>query len=79
MKRIAFVADTTIGLSPSEAEARGIHLVPVRVIVDGVAYTDLYEFTPEALLRAQLEGETDQHKPGQSGRLWNAVRESIWA
>jgi fatty acid-binding protein DegV len=57
MKRTAFVADMTIGLSPSEAESRGIHLVSVQVIIDGVAYRDLYEFTPETLRWAQLKGK----------------------
>jgi DegV family protein with EDD domain len=78
MKRTAFVADTTIGLSPSEAEARGIHLVPVQVIVDGVPYRDLFEFTPEALRRAQLEGKrisTSQVNPADFETLYSSLLE----
>jgi DegV family protein with EDD domain len=78
MKRSAFVADTTIGLSNSEAESRGIHLVPVQVIIDGVAYRDLYEFTPEALRRAQLEGQqisTSQVNPADFETLYSSLLE----
>jgi DegV family protein with EDD domain len=78
MKRIAFVADTTIGLSPSEAETRGIHLVPVQVIVDGMAYRDLFEFTPKALRRAQLEGRrisTSQVNPADLESLYSSLLE----
>jgi DegV family protein with EDD domain len=78
MKRTAFVADTTIGLSPSEAEARGIHLVPVQVIVGGVPFRDLFEFSPEALRRAQLEGKrisTSQVNPADFETLYSSLLE----
>ena len=78
MKRTAFVADTTIGLSPSEAEARGIHLVPVQVIVDGVPFRDLFEFTPEALQQAQQGGKkisTSQVNPADLERLYSNLLE----
>jgi DegV family protein with EDD domain len=78
MKRTAFVADTTIGLSPTEAEARGIHLVPVQVIVDGVPFRDLFEFTPEALRRAQQDGRrisTSQVNPADFETLYSSLLE----
>jgi DegV family protein with EDD domain len=78
MKRTAFVADTTIGLSPSEAEARDIHLVPVQVIVDGVTHRDWYEFTPEDVLRAQREGRrvsTSQINPADLEMLYSSLLE----
>ena len=78
MKRTTFVADTTIGLSPSEAESRGIHLVPVQVIIDGVAYRDLYEVTPEALGRAQQDGRrisTSQVNPADLEMLYSSLLE----
>jgi DegV family protein with EDD domain len=78
MKRTAFVADTTISLSPSEAEARGIHLVPVQVIVDGVPYRDLFEFSLEALRRAQHEGRrisTSQVNPADFEMLYSSLLE----
>jgi fatty acid-binding protein DegV len=78
MKRTAFVADTTISLSPSEAEARGIYLVSVQVIVNGAAFWDLCEFTPEALRRAQLEGGrigTSQVNPADFETLYSSLLE----
>jgi fatty acid-binding protein DegV len=78
VKRTAFVADTTINLSPSEADSCGIHLVPVQVIIDGVAYRNLYEFTPDVLRRAQLEGRqisTSQVNPADFETLHSSPLE----
>jgi DegV family protein with EDD domain len=78
MKHTVFVADTTIGLSPSEAETRGIHLVPVQVIVDGVSFRDGHEFTPEALRQAQREGRrisTSQVNPADFEMLYSSLLE----
>jgi DegV family protein with EDD domain len=50
----------------------------VRSIVDGVAYRDLYEFSPEALGRAQLEGKqisTSQVNPADFETLYSSLLE----
>ena len=54
---VAFVADSTLGLSPKEAEAQGIHLVPQQVIWKDRAFRDLWEITPEEVVRLLEEGE----------------------
>ncbi len=38
--RIAFVADSTLGLPPEEALAQGIHLVPQQVVLEGRSLRD---------------------------------------
>jgi DegV family protein with EDD domain len=55
--RTAFVADTTLGLSPEQAQEKGIHLVPVQVIHGGRSYWDLLEIGPEEVLALLEKGE----------------------
>ncbi len=55
--KTAFVADTTLGLSPEEALKHGIHLVPVQVIRGERGYRDLLEITPEEVLALLEKGE----------------------
>ncbi|AFV76010.1 EDD domain protein, DegV family [Thermus oshimai JL-2] len=55
--KVAFVADSTLGLSPEEALKEGIHLVPQQVIHGGRAYRDLVEIRPEEVLRLLERGE----------------------
>lgn len=57
MERTAFVADSTLGLSPQEALERGIHLVPQQVILEGQGYRDYLEMTPDQVIQAQLAGK----------------------
>ena len=66
MTRTAFVADSTIGLSPPEALEQGIHIVPMQIIVDGIGYKDFGEFGPERVNAAQRAGQrvtTSQANP----------------
>jgi len=55
--KTAFVADSTLGLSPEEALKHGIHLVPVQVIHGERSYRDLLEITPEEVLALLGKGE----------------------
>jgi DegV family protein with EDD domain len=55
--KTAFVADTTLGLSPEEALKHGIHLVPVQVIHGERSYRDLLEISPEEVLALLEKGE----------------------
>lgn len=57
MERIAFVADSTLGLSPQEALERDIYLVPQQVIIEGQSYRDFVEITPSQVIEAQLAGK----------------------
>ncbi|RDI95136.1 DegV family protein [Meiothermus sp. QL-1] len=57
MSSIAFVADSTLGLSPQEALQQGVHLVPQQVIVEGKSFRDYLEITPEQVVEAQLAGK----------------------
>lgn len=57
MERTAFVADSTLGLSPQEALERGIYLIPQQVILEGQSYRDYVEMTPEEVIRGQLAGK----------------------
>ncbi|MCX7803352.1 MAG: DegV family protein [Meiothermus ruber] len=57
MERTAFVADSTLGLSPQEALERGIYLIPQQVILEGQSYRDYLEMTPDQVIQAQLAGK----------------------
>ena len=50
-----FVTDSTIGLSPQEAEQHGIFSIPQQVVIGGRSYRDYLEITPEQILQAQQE------------------------
>ncbi|MER3443819.1 MAG: fatty acid-binding protein DegV, partial [Meiothermus sp.] len=55
--KTAFVADSTIGLTPEQAEAQGVYLVPQQVIVEDKAFRDHVEIRPEQVVQAQLGGK----------------------
>lgn len=55
--KVAFVADSTLGLTPEEALQEGIHLVPQQVIHEDRAYRDLVEIRPEKVLELLEKGE----------------------
>lgn len=57
MERTAFVADSTLGLSPQEALKQDIYVVPQQVILEGKSYRDYVEMTPEEVIQAQLAGK----------------------
>ena len=56
-ERTAFVADSTLGLSPQEALERKIYLLPQQVIIEGQSYRDYLEMTPDQVIQAQLAGK----------------------
>ncbi|GIW25658.1 DegV family protein [Meiothermus sp.] len=57
MERTAFVADSTLGLSPQEALKRGVYVIPQQVILEGKSYRDYVEMTPDEVIQAQLAGK----------------------
>lgn len=57
MERTAFVADSTLGLSPQEALERDVYIVPQQVIIEGKSYRDYVEMTPDEVIEAQLAGK----------------------
>lgn len=74
--RTAFVADSTLGLSPEEALERGIHTVPQQVIIEGRSYRDYLELRPEAVAEAQKAGKkvgTSQVNPSDLEALYERL------
>jgi len=57
METTAFVADSTLGLSPQEALKGDVHVIPQQVIIEGKSYRDFVEMTPEEVIQAQLAGK----------------------
>lgn len=57
MERTAFVADSTLGLSPKDALKQDIYVVPQQVILEGQSYRDYVEMTPDQVIQAQLAGK----------------------
>ncbi|MFN3179452.1 MAG: DegV family protein, partial [Thermus sp.] len=54
---VAFVADSTLGLSPEEALSQGIHVVPQQVIWKDKTFRDQLEITDEKVLDLLRQGE----------------------
>ncbi|MBF6595306.1 MAG: DegV family protein [Thermaceae bacterium] len=76
--RTAFVADSTLGLSPQQALERDIHTVPQQVVV-GKGYRDYLEMSPEALALAQKAGQkvsTSQVNPSDLEALYEKLLHS---
>ncbi|WP_038056631.1 DegV family protein [Thermus amyloliquefaciens] len=55
--KVAFLADSTLGLSPEAGLRHGIHVVPQQVVWGEKAYRDLVEITPEEVLSLLKRGE----------------------
>jgi len=73
---VAFVADSTVGLSPEAAKARGIHLVPQQVVWKERTFRDLLEITPEEVVRLLERGEhltTSQVAPEDLRKAYEAL------
>jgi DegV family protein with EDD domain len=73
---ITFVADSTLGLSPSEALEQNIHIVAQQIILDGKSYRDWIELTPEAVAKAQISGSkvsTSQCSPADIQELYERL------
>ena len=74
--RTAFVADSTLGLSPEEALGEGIHLVPQMVILEGRTYRDGVELKEAELLKALRAGQrasTSQVAPKDLAETYEAL------
>lgn len=54
---VAFVADSTLGLSPKEALGQGIHVVPQQVIWKDKTFRDQLDITDEEVLELLRQGE----------------------
>ncbi|NPA92701.1 MAG: DegV family protein [Chloroflexi bacterium] len=57
-KPVAVVTDSTASLPADLVEKYHIHVVPLRVVWDGVAYRDGVDMTPEAFYRRLAESKT---------------------
>lgn len=47
MEKIKFITDSSSDMPPSEAAEYGVELVPVDIVIDGKAYKESVDFTPE--------------------------------
>lgn len=56
--KTAFVADSTLGLTPEQALEQDIHLVPQQVVIEGKSYRDYLEISPQQVTEAQRGGQT---------------------
>mgnify|MGYP001047016064 FL=1 len=80
MERIAFVADSTLGLSPQEALKRDVYVIPQQVIIEGKSYCDYVEITPDEVIQAQLAGKkvgTSQISPVDLEALYKDLLEKF--
>lgn len=76
MYRTAIVTDTNSGISPQQAEAMGISLIPMPFLVDGKLCLEGRDCTPEEFfqqLRAGADVSTSQPAPEEILELWETL------
>lgn len=74
--KIAIATDTNCGMSPKEAQAAGIHLLPMPVIIDGETFLEGAQITHPQLYEAMAQHKsisTSQPAPGQVMALWDRL------
>jgi DegV family protein with EDD domain len=57
MKRVAVMTDSVACLPPDMAAQNGIHVVPVRLTVDGRTFRDMADELPQSLIRSLQEAQ----------------------
>ena len=78
MYRTAIVTDTNSGISPQQAEAMGISLIPMPFLIDGKEYLEGENCSQEFFferLAAGAEVGTSQPSPGGIAELWERLLE----
>jgi DegV family protein with EDD domain len=76
--KIAYVSDSTIGLTPQEAEQSGVYSIPQQVVVNGKSYRDYLEISPEQIMSAQQAGQrvsTSQPVPEDIEQMYRSLLE----
>ena len=79
MDKTAIVTDTNSGLTPEEAKALGIGLIPMPVILDGECFFEYTSITPQEFFSCLQEEEavsTSQPAPGDLMDAWEALLET---
>ena len=77
-EKIAIVTDTNSGISAKQAEAYGVHLVAMPVIVDNETYYENVSIDQEEFFKRLKQGAsvgTSQPAPGDLLRLWESLLE----
>ena len=76
MKKIGIVTDSHSSLSPAEAEALGVHVLPMPFTIDGVDYLEGVNLTREEFFAHQRAGasiSTSQPAPADVLSLWDEL------
>ncbi len=79
MSEIAIMTDSNCGIMPEEGEKRGIHVLPMPVIIDGHAYCEGVDLTLEEFHDRQSSGAnitTSQPSPGDVTAMWDTLLQS---
>ena len=79
MDKTAIVTDTNSGLTPEEAKALGIGLIPMPVILDGECFFEYTSITPQEFFSCLQEEEavsTSQPAPEDLMDAWEALLET---
>ena len=77
-EKVAILTDTNSGLTMKQAEKRGIHLVPMPVLIDGETYFEEVTLTQGEFFKRLAAGadvSTSQPAIGKLMEIWNALLE----
>lgn len=76
LMRVAVAADSNSGLIAAEAQAQGIFLLPMPILIGESCYLEGQDIDAEKLFEAMEQGRscsTSQPSPGSVGEFWNSI------
>lgn len=76
MSGIAIMTDSNCGIMPSDADAYGIYVLPMPVIIDGETYYEGINITLDEFYKKQSTGaviSTSQPSPGDVTAMWDMI------
>lgn len=76
MKKVAFLCDSSADITKAEAEALGIYVIRMPIIVDGISYTEAETIDDQdiiAALRANKKVTTTQPSLGEIISMWEEL------
>lgn len=76
MPGIAIMTDSNCGIMPSDADAYGIYVLPMPVIIDGETYYEGINITLDEFYKKQSTGaviSTSQPSPGDVTAMWDMI------
>ena len=79
MSKIAVMTDSNSGIMPKDGAEKGIHVVPMPILIDGQTCYEGRDITPEEFYQKLQQGvpaTTSQPSPGDVTQMWDTLLKS---